>query len=87
MALLKLTIPVLAGLTVIYWCLTMWFRAGERQRLEARWERDRPPLPQHTYVRNGIRDYDAGLRRRLVLGVYVVPIACLAVLIYAINAT
>ncbi|MCK0169086.1 hypothetical protein MWU52_16140 [Jannaschia sp. S6380] len=81
----RLALILLVALTVIYWCLVFWFRAGERARLEAEWERERPPLPQHTYVEIGIRDYQGSLRRRLLWGVYVVPIAAICIIIYLVN--
>ena len=85
MALLRLTVMMLIALTVIYWALVLYLRAGEKDRLEARWEAERPPLPQHTYVANGLRDYQGSLRRKLIWGVYVVPIGTVAALVYILN--
>lgn len=76
---------LLVVLTVIYWSLVFWFRAAERDRLEAEWEREQPPLPRHTFVENGIRDYGGSLRRKLLWGVYVVPITAICLLIYIMN--
>ena len=63
----------------------LYFRAGERDRLEAEWVAKQPPLPQHTYVENGIRDYRRSLRRKLLWGVYIVPIGAILLLIYLVN--
>ncbi len=83
--LLRLAVMLLIALTVIYACLWFWIRAGKRDRLEHAWERDRPPLPRHTYVDNGLREYGASLRWRLLFGVYIVPIAAICTLIYVVN--
>ncbi len=85
LGLLRLMAMLLVALTIVYWALILFFGAGERARLAAEWERDRPPLPRHTYVRNGIREYRRGLRRRLLWWVYLVPIAAVCLLIYLLN--
>lgn len=84
-ALFKLVAVLLVGLTIIYWALVLYFRAGERARLEAEWRRERPPLPEHTFVGIGLRDYEAGLRRKLLWGVYVLPLAVICALVYYLN--
>ncbi len=83
--LLRLVLMIAVGLTVIAVCLWFWYRAGERDRLEAEWERTRPPLPQHRYVQNGLDDYKPRLMRRLIWGVYVAPLSLLVLLIWTFN--
>ncbi|MGB3688571.1 MAG: hypothetical protein WBA02_04635 [Jannaschia helgolandensis] len=83
--LLRLAVVLLIVLTIVYWALVFYFRAGERDRLEAEWVAKQPPLPQHTYVENGIRDYRRSLRRKLLWGVYIVPIGAILLLIYLVN--
>ncbi|WP_299814044.1 hypothetical protein [uncultured Jannaschia sp.] len=84
-ALLRLVLMIVVGLTVIAVCLWFWCRAGARDRLEAEWARTRPPLPLHRYVKNGLDDRKPRLIRRLILGVYVAPITLLAVLVWTFN--
>lgn len=83
--LLRLFVILIVLLTVIYWALVFYFRAGERDRLEAEWEAEQPPLPRHTFVDNGIRDYQRSLRRKLLWGVYIVPLGAICILIYYVN--
>ena len=85
LGLIRLFAMFLVLLTVVYWSLLLYLRAGERERLEERWEAERPPLPRHTYVDNGLRAWRGPLRRRLFVGVYVVPIAVVCGLIYVFN--
>ncbi|WP_179378552.1 hypothetical protein [Jannaschia marina] len=84
-ALLRLFVVLMVLLTIVYWALVFYFRAGERDRLEAEWEAEQPPLPRDTYVENGIREYRRSLRRKLLWGVYIVPIGTICILIYVVN--
>ena len=83
--LLRLVVILLIALTVIYWCLVFWFRAGEKARLEQEWAREQPPLPEETFVENGLREYRGSLRRKLLWGVYVIPITLICGLVYYVN--
>lgn len=83
--LLRLVVILLVALTVIYWSLVFWFRAGERARLQEEWAREQPPLPEETFVENGMRDYQGSLRRKLLWGVYIVPVSLICGLIYFVN--
>lgn len=74
LGLLRLLAFLIGCLTVIYVCLWFWLRAGARVRLEAEWDRKRPPLPRHTHVRIGLAAERDALRRRLIWGVYVIPV-------------
>ncbi|CTQ49722.1 hypothetical protein [Jannaschia donghaensis] len=83
--LLRLFVVLMVLLTIVYWALVFYLRAGERDRLEAEWEAEQPPLPRERYVEIGIRDYQGSLRRKLLWGVYIVPIGTICALIYFVN--
>ncbi|CUH23067.1 hypothetical protein JSE7799_00615 [Jannaschia seosinensis] len=85
LGLLRLVVLLLILLTTVYWSLVLWFRAGERARLEAEWREEQPPLPMHTHVEIGLRDYVGDLHRKLIWGVYVVPLTAIGLLIYVLN--
>ncbi|UWQ19031.1 hypothetical protein [Jannaschia sp. M317] len=85
LGLLRLAVVLLIGLTVIYWALVFYFRAGEKDRLEREWAETQPPLPEETFVRNGLRDYQGSLRRKLLWAVYIIPISAICTLIYYVN--
>lgn len=85
LGLLRLFVMLMVLLTVVYWSLVFYMRAGERDRLEAQWEEEQPPLPRHTFVDNGLRDYGRSLRRKLLWGVYILPIGAICLLIYLVN--
>lgn len=85
MALARLFLIAFVILTVIYISLSFYSRARARDRLEAEWDAGDKSGPREAYVQNGLADYDGSLRRRLILGVYVVPMCLVALIIYVVN--
>lgn len=89
-ALIRLGIFGLIGLTVLYFLVSWYSRSVRRERLEG-WadekiaEGELEATARDTYIEDGMRDYDASLRKKLILGVYVVPIIAVSVLIYVTN--
>ena len=37
------------------------------------------------FIAQGLKDYDGSLRKKLIWGVYVVPVICVMILIYVMN--
>lgn len=85
MALIRLFFIAFFVLTVIYISLSFYSRARARDRLEAEWDAGDKPGPREAYVKHGLADYDGSLRRKLILGVYVVPMCLVALIIYLVN--
>ena len=81
----RLLFILLVVLTIIYVCLSLYSRSVRRGKLEARWAEEGMPGDRETYVRQGLEEYDGSVRRKLLLGVYVVPLTLIAVLIYVTN--
>lgn len=77
-------------LTVIYVCLSFYSRAVRRSKLKAQWNLEGLD-PQTTrgdrdeYIQKGLEEYDGSVRRKLILGVYVIPTVLIAVIIYLTN--
>jgi len=71
-------------LTIIYVCLSMYSRWVRRGKLEAEWEKTQSG-DKEAFVDAGLQDYDGSLRRKLILGVYVVPAVLITVIIYLTN--
>ncbi|MEL6619318.1 MAG: hypothetical protein AAFP16_10615 [Pseudomonadota bacterium] len=82
---LRLLIVTFVVLSVIYLALSLYSRAKARDRLEAEWDEGGVNMPREAYVREGLRDYDTSLRRKLILGVYVVPICLISLIVYLVN--
>jgi len=72
-------------LTVVYICLSLYSRAVRRGKLREAWHEGPQDVPLDTYVDRGLEEYDGSLRRKLILGVYVVPLGAIGLIIYLTN--
>jgi Ca2+/Na+ antiporter len=80
--------PVLiafAVLTAIYVIVSIWSRSVRREKLENEWDEGAHDGDRDAFIQAGLRDYDRSLRRKLILGIYVVPLALVLVLVYVTN--
>ncbi len=79
------SIAIFAVLTVIYIALSLFKRWEERRRLGAEYDSlyagGGATEPRDLCIQRGIHSYNGSLRRKLLLGVYLVPLAVLALLI------
>ncbi|MEO9685625.1 MAG: hypothetical protein ABJF86_02020 [Tateyamaria sp.] len=85
MALVRLLFIAFVVLSVIYLSLSLYSRARAKDRLEAEWDAGDFDIPRDNYVRAGLTDYDGSLRRKLILGVYVVPMSLVCIIVYLVN--
>jgi len=84
-ALARLTVIGFIVLTVIYILLSIWSRQVRRGKLKEQWDEDGLSGDRDEWIREGLKDYDGSLRRKLILGVYVVPVTLVAIIIYLTN--
>ncbi len=84
-ALARLLLILFVVLTVIYVSLSLWSRARRRDKLEREWDEGARQGDRDTFVKQGLESYDSSLRRKLILGVYVVPILLIGTIIYVTN--
>lgn len=84
-ALARLVVVGFIVLTIVYVCLSLYSRAVRRGKLEAEWRDDGRDGDKEVFVREGLEDYDGSLRRKLILGVYVVPVCVVTLIIYLMN--
>ncbi|MCR9127464.1 MAG: hypothetical protein NXH82_15230 [Rhodobacteraceae bacterium] len=82
---LRLFAMLLIGLTVVYVCLSLYSRSVRRAKLEAEWDAGNGAGDREAHVRSGLERYDGSIRRKLILGVYVVPLSLIGILIYVTN--
>ena len=85
LALGRLMVIGFVVLTVIYVSLSFYSRAVRRGKLKVWWEEEGKPGELDAYVDKGLADYDGSLRRKLILGVYIVPICVVTLIIYLTN--
>lgn len=81
----RLVIIGFVVLSVVYFFLSLYSRAVRRGKLEAQWDDEGGPGTREEFIRNGLEDYNGSLRRKLILGVYVVPSVIVALIIYFTN--
>jgi len=76
MGLIRLIIFGLIGMTAAYFLISIYSRSVRREKLENRWAEEHPDAPaeeREAYVEAGLAEYDAGIRPKLILLVYVIP--------------
>ena len=82
---IRFLIPLLIILTVIYVGLSIYSRLVRRRKLIAHWEKKGLDGDRDAFLERGMRQYDNSFRKKLLLGVYVIPLGAIALLIYITN--
>jgi len=83
---LRLMFMLLIVLTVVYIGVSIYSRRVRRAKLAARWdEKDILTVDRETFIERGLKKYDNSIRRKLILGIYIVPLITIAVLVYVTN--
>lgn len=83
--LIRLVVVGFIVLTVIYVVLSFTSRRRERLRLEQEWDLEGRDGERNDFVQAGLAEYDTSLRRKLILGVYLVPLAVIGTIVYVVN--
>jgi hypothetical protein len=81
----RLIVMGLVVLTIIYVCLSLYSRAVRRGKLRDKWVAGPQKVDRDTFVQRGLEKYDGSIRRKLILGVYIVPVITVGVIIYLTN--
>ena len=84
---LALIILAAVGLTVVYVLVSAYSRSIRRETLENEFDAGGIEGTRENHVETGMVQYDHGLRKRLILLVYVIPIALIIVIAYVVNHT
>jgi len=86
LAFVRLIVVGFVVLTIIYFCLSLYSRSVRRGKLEREWEEeDGGTGDKEAFVAAGMQDYESSLRRKLLFGVYVVPVVVVSLIIYLTN--
>ncbi len=72
-------------LSVVYICLSLYSRAVRKEKLEAEWDEEIRKGDREAFVQQGLKEYDGSLRRKLILGVYIIPLSLMTAIIYFTN--
>ena len=88
-SLIRLMIFAFVGLSVVYLLVSAYSRSVRREKLEKRWDAEPPEgqgvAERTAYIDAGMRDYERGLKKRLIWLVYIIPMIAFAVIIYLVN--
>ncbi len=85
MILLRFVVVLGVVLTIIYVSVSLYSRARRRDKLEQQWKENGGSEDRRSFVQRGLEQYDNSIRRKLILGVYIVPLVAIGVLIYVSN--
>ena len=86
MGFIKLVVFGFILLSVVYLSLSVYSRSVRREKLEDEWDEEKPEgVTRDVFVTKGVADYNAGLRPKLLLLVYVAPTVFVAVVVYLTN--
>ncbi len=84
-ALLELIVVGFVVLSVIYIGLSLYSRGVRRNKLRQKWQNGPQLVDRDSFVQRGLRKYDNSIRRKLILGVYIVPAGVVVLIIYLTN--
>jgi len=84
-SLIRLGFFGLIGLTVLYMLISVYSRSVRREKLEKQWDEGEGTGEREAFIEEGMAAYRHSLRRKLIWGVYVVPIIAVSILIYVLN--
>jgi hypothetical protein len=84
-ALLQLVVVCFTILTVIYVGLSIYSRRIRRGKLRQKWRNGPRLVDLDSFVQRGLKKYDNSIRRKLILGVYIVPVGLVVMIIYLTN--
>ena len=82
---LRLLIPLLVVLTIVYAAVSLYSRWMRRRKLAAFWDKKSRTGDRDAFIERGLKAYDRSFRRKLILGVYIVPLGLIALLVYFSN--
>lgn len=85
-AFFRVALPAFVVLTILYVMTNIWWRLERRKALEAEWEAE-PQGDREQFIQEGLEAYDRSYVSKLTLGIYIVPIAIVAVMIFLMNHT
>ena len=82
---LRAVVMLFLVLTVFYVCLSLYSRSVRKEKLEREWDEEVRKGDRDAFVRAGLEEYRHSLRRKLILGVYIVPLILAVGILYIVN--
>ncbi len=72
-------------LSVVYLLAAFYMRMATRARLEREWDAGGQSGTRDAYVEEGMQAYYRSTRRKLLVGIYVVPFLIVVTMVYVTN--
>lgn len=73
-------------LGVIYICVSLYSRSIRREKLEDWWDEEPVEgMTREAYIAEGMAKYEAGLRKKLIWLIFVIPPIVVGVILYLVN--
>ncbi|WP_208352607.1 hypothetical protein [Pseudaestuariivita rosea] len=85
MALLRVIFIGFIFLTIVYVVLSLYSRSVRRSKLAREWDQEVRIGDRDAFIREGMEDYDNSFRKKLLWGVYIVPVVLMITIIYITN--
>lgn len=82
---IRLLALLLIVLSVIYIVVSFWSRNVRRRKLAAHWDKKGLTGDRDAFIRRGLEHYDRSFRRKLILLVYILPLAAIAAILIISN--
>ena len=82
---MRLFLVLLVIQAIGYVALSIYSRGVRRRKLETWWDEKGKKGNKQAFVKRGLHVYDNSFRRKLILGVFVVPWVAIGALIYIVN--
>lgn len=82
---LRMLVPLLILLTIIYAVASIRARFKAKERLEQEWEEQGSKGDRDAFVDEGLDAYSESFRRKILLAIYVVPLLLIALMVYLTN--
>ncbi len=89
MAVIRLAVFGFIFLGIVYLALSWYSRSLRREKLEDDWAEDHPDEleseARDAYIAEGMARYENGLRKKLIVLVFIIPPIAVGLLLYVIN--
>ena len=82
---LDLIIIAAVGLPLLHWLVATYFKSVQRETLENEFDAGGRDGTRETYVESGMGTYAHSLRKRLIVLIYIIPVALILVIAYFVN--
>lgn len=73
------------GLSIVYWLVSIYSRSVRREKLEREFDAGAVAGGRDDYIKAGMDQYEHGLRKRLIVLVYIIPAVLVVATVWFIN--